>query len=174
MSCGFKFSTSHSPRLDAQRGAWVWFSSSEKKSFETIIRTRKQTTRTISKRRCQNGLLVPRVNKKIESRCELSASDYRKLILKAFNLRIYCRTIFWLTIYCLLYIVESTLRIIRLFIQIWNFKIRLLKIYAKIVINVNDVEKSDASDEIPWSKIDWEIIQRPLSQSFWFHFHGPE
>ena len=23
-------------RLDAQRGAWVWFSSSEKKSFETI------------------------------------------------------------------------------------------------------------------------------------------
>ena len=52
------------------------------------------------------------------------------------------------------------------FIVSWYFKIRL----SKTLVSVNDVDKSDASNEILWSKIDSEIIQQLLSQSFWFHF----
>ena len=40
MSCDFSFFSYHFPRLGAQRGARVWVSSSEKKSFDTITRTR--------------------------------------------------------------------------------------------------------------------------------------
>ena len=39
MSCDFSFFSYHFPRLGAQRGARVWVSSSEKKSFDTIMRT---------------------------------------------------------------------------------------------------------------------------------------